>query len=402
VNHQVSGILEQAAVWGDYNKDGYPDLFIGNLQTSGPSFFHRNNGNGTFTEMAATLGFQGAARGAQWIDYNNDGLWDFCIAGYSGATVTVPIKLFRNNGDGTFTDVASSAAITDALISWGVTCADYDNDGYEDIFVMVSGQSTNCVLYKNNGNGTFTNVTTQANLGGLVMLQAAWADYDNNGTMDLYTTGATSAGNHLFKNNGSAGRHWLRIKLVGSFSNKAGIGAQIEVKSGTLKMMREINTGVGYRSQNMLPAHFGLNTNTTADTVLVRWPSGRRTTLTNVSVDRVVTISEPTTGVEEQTVVPMSFSLDQNYPNPFNPATHIRFTVPEEGNVSLKVYDLLGREVVTLVNEVRTAGAYAHEWNGRNALGANVSSGVYIYRLQSNSIRDNHATMISKRMILMR
>jgi hypothetical protein len=399
VNHQVSGISEQAILWGDYNKDRYPDLFIASL--TGASFFHRNNGNGTFTEIAATLGFQGTARGAQWVDFNNDGLWDLSVAGYAGTT-TQPVKLFRNNGGGTFTDVAATAGISDAVISWGLTWADYDNNGYEDLFVNVFGQSTSCLLYKNNGDGTFTNVTSQAGLSGLTQLSAIWGDYDRDGDMDLYTAGTGSTGNYLFRNNGDPTKKWLEINLVGSGSNRSGVGAQIEVKSGTLKMMREINTGVGYRSQNMLPAHFGLNTNTTADTVLVRWPSGRRTTLTNVAANQVLTISEPTTGVGEDVAIPMSFALEQNYPNPFNPTTHIGFSLPEESRVRLKVYDILGREVAMLLNDVRTAGVFTAEWDGRNSLGMNVSSGVYIYRLQASLTRGKNTTMISRRMLLVR
>jgi hypothetical protein len=289
VNHQVSGISEQAITWGDYNKDGYPDLFIGSL--TGSSFFHRNNGNGTFTEVAATLGFQGTARGAQWVDYNNDGLWDLCIAGYAGTT-TIPIKLFKNNGNGTFTDVATIAGITDGLISWGVTWADYNNDGYEDLFVNAFGQSTTCQLYKNNGDGTFTNVTAQAGLTGLTALSAIWADYDRNGTMDLYTSGTGSTGNYLYRNNGDSTKKWLEINLAGTTNNRKGIGAQIEVYAGTLRMMREVNTGVGYRSQNMLTAHFGLGENTVADSVIVRWPNGALTKRTNVVANQVITITE--------------------------------------------------------------------------------------------------------------
>lgn len=292
VNHPSTTVSEQGVHWGDFNRDGYPDLFIGNLQTAGQSYFHRNNGDGTFTEIASSLGFSLPGRGAQWIDYNNDGLWDFSFATYAGATVTVPVKLFRNNGDGTFTEVSATAGLTDPLISWGVTWADYDNNGYEDCFVTVSGQSTNCILYRNNGNGTFTNVTASAGLSGLVQLCAAWGDYNNDGFMDLYTSGATSAGNHLFRNNGDPTRHWLKVNLVGTQSNRAGIGAQITVVAGGLRMMREVNTGAGYRSQNMLTAHFGLNTNTVADSVIVRWPAGILSVRTGVGADQTITIIE--------------------------------------------------------------------------------------------------------------
>lgn len=483
VNHQVSGVLEQAIHWGDFNKDGYPDLFIGNLQTTGVSYLHRNNGDGTFTEVAATLGFQQAGRGAQWVDYNNDGLWDFSYAAYAGGTAPIPIKLFRNNGDGSFTDVASISGMTDAVISWGVVWADYDNDGYEDVFVAVSGASTACLLYRNNGNGTFTNATAEAGLTGQIQLSAAWADFNNDGWMDLYTAGSATNGNHLYLNNGDSTRHWLQVKLVGTQSTRAGIGAQVDVVAGALQMMRDVNTGVGYRSQSMLRAHFGLGLHTVADTVRVRWPSGNSTVLTNVPADQIVEITEAVTPIAPNIVVspdsltlvedglwsdtllvrnigsavlvvdtimvpdsigafplrlipssftvapgdsqevvvimdipvlafdfldslhvhsndpnrpvvtvfirgdfpsdvsvggdiPGEFQLLQNYPNPFNPSTAISFQLSAISVVSLRVYDILGRELASLVDEVREVGEYAVAWDATNQ-----PSGVYFARL---------------------
>ena len=496
VNHQVSGISEQAIQWGDYNKDGYPDLFIGSL--TGQSFFHRNNGNGTFTETATSLGFQGTARGVQWVDFNNDGLWDLSIAGYSGTT-TVPVKLFRNNGNGTFTDVASSSGITDGVISWGVTWADYDNNGYEDLFVNAFGQSTSCVLYKNNGDGTFTNVTAQAGLAALTQLSTIWGDYDNDGDMDLYGAGTGSTGNRLYRNNGDSTKKWLEINLAGTTSNRFGVGAQIEVYAGALHMMREANTGAGYRSQNMLTAHFGLGANPQADSIIVRWPNQQhsRTVRRSVNANQVITIAEQqiaphivaapdtltlvssnsfrdtlwvkntgtallsvdsiytshnnrlvlmistrrftvgpadsqlvflqelgipdrplynfaeslfvasndpanplihvilqgdySTGIAATDELPGRFALHQNSPNPFNPTTVICFSLPFSEHTTLRVYDVLGREVATLVNGQMHAGEHDATWDARN-----IGSGLYFYRLEAGMFTE------TKKMVLLR
>ena len=291
VNHPSSSVLEQAVHWGDYDRDGDPDLFIGNLQTSGQSYLHRNNGNGTFTEIAGTLGFMGAGRGAQWVDYNNDGLWDFSHAGYAGGTTVLRPRLFRNNGNGTFTSV--DTVFSDALIAWGLTWGDYDNNGYEDLYVYASGQSTASQLYRNNGDGTFTNVTTAAGLPALAQLAAGWADQDNDGDLDLYTAGTASLGNHLYRNNGTPGRHWLKVRLAGIGRNAGGIGARVSVRAGSLRMMREPSTGIGYRSQNSPVLHFGLGTATIVDSLVVDWPSGRRSVLAPVPADREVLVAEP-------------------------------------------------------------------------------------------------------------
>ncbi len=481
VNNQVSTLLEQAVHWGDFNKDGYPELFIGNLQTGGESLFYLNNGNETFTSTASTYGFNIAGRGSQWIDYNNDGNWDFCFASYAGGTTAIPVNLYRNNGNNTFTEIGSSSGITDNLISWGVTCGDVDNNGYEDIFVAVSGQSTNCQLYLNNGNGTFSNATSTSGLGSLVQLEAAFGDYNNDGWLDLYTSGSASNGNKLFLNNGITGKHWIQIDLSGIASNKSGVGAQIDVIAGSLKMMREINTGVGYRSQNQLRAHFGLDVNTNVDSIIVRWPSGTVDVLTNVSPDQIITIAEGETVpvelisfnfsvsgnnvllswqtatetnnlgfaiersgdninyleigtvpgfgsstecksysytdklvncgtyyyrlkqidydgsfeyskiIKVETELPTKFSLAQNYPNPFNPNTTIKFTLPEKEFVTLKIYDLLGNEVIVLLNEEKTAGNHSVKFDA-----SNLASGTYFYKLQTGSF------VGTKKMILLK
>ncbi|MEK7262909.1 MAG: FG-GAP-like repeat-containing protein [Bacteroidota bacterium] len=379
VNHQGSGIIEQAIHWGDFDRDGDEDLFIGNLQTSGPSFFHKNNGNGTFTEIASTLGFDGGGRGGQWLDFNNDGLWDFCFAPFAGGTNPLPIKLFKNLGNGTFENISANAGIVENTIAWGVSCADYNNDGFEDIFVSASGQNVSCIIYKNNGDGTFTNATSETGIGTLQQLSGAWADFDDDGAMDLYTSGSPSAGNHLFRNNGDSTKHWLKIKLRGSVSNRAGIGSQIEVRSGGLKMMREINSGSGYRSQNSLVAHFGLNDAILVDTMIVHWNSGRKDTLTNFYADQYLEIIERTdVGIDEQNEEPLTLSLLQNYPNPFNPVTTLQFTISEQQFTTLKVYNIHGEEIATLVNEMKEPGNYYVQWNAES-----VAAGVYFCKLTS-------------------
>ncbi|MBM4165723.1 MAG: T9SS type A sorting domain-containing protein [Ignavibacteria bacterium] len=399
VNHQVSGILEQATHWGDFNRDGFSDLFISNLQSTGPSFFHKNNGNGTFSEIASSLGFNGGGRGAQWFDFNNDGFWDFCFAPYAGGTTPTPIQLFKNNGDNSFTEIAAQAGITDNVISWGVTTADYDNNGFEDIFVTCAGQNATSVLYKNNGNGTFTKATAEVGIGSIQQLCAAWGDFNNDGCMDLYSTGSSSYGNHLFKNNGNSSNHWLKIKLVGTQSNKSGIGAQISVKIGTLRMLREINSGSGYRSQNMPTAHFGLNNFTSADSIIVQWQSGTVDILSSLSANQTYEVVEGgSVFVNENENTPPLFSISQNYPNPFNPTTTIRFEIPVGAihelslQTTLKVFDILGREVTTLLNnEELQEGEHEIEFDA-----SKLSSGMYFYRLQAGKFSE------TKKMLLMK
>jgi hypothetical protein len=282
--------------------------------------------------------------------------------------------------------------MTDAVISWGVSWADCDNNGYEDLFVTVFGQSTSCILYKNNGNGTFTNATSPAGLTGLTALSAVWGDYDSDGDMDLYTAGTGSSGNHLFQNSGDSTKKWLEIKLVGVQSNKSGVGAQIAIRAGSLQMMREITTGVGYRSQNMLVAHFGLDTNRIVDSIVVRWPSNRTNLQRNIAVNQRITIEEAIAPqVSESSDLPSQTELLQNYPNPFNPSTHIRYSVARQGHVRIAVYNELGQLVQTLVDKDHSPGFHEVLFDG-----SRLSSGTYYYQIVMGSTIETRKLIIIK------
>jgi hypothetical protein len=175
------------AAWGDYDNDGNLDLFItigadhGNTVGAKTDQLYRNNGDGTFTDVTTLAGVAnsfGRGRSVNWVDFNNDGLLDLFLKNYQSPNV-----LYRNNGDGTFTDVASFAGLADApgqVSSW----TDYNNDGYMDVFIGSAGKDQ---LWRNNGDGTFTNVTSLAGLKDLSYGQGvAWGDYNNDGNMDLY------------------------------------------------------------------------------------------------------------------------------------------------------------------------------------------------------------------------
>jgi hypothetical protein len=97
------------------------------------------------------------------------------------------------------------------------------------------------------------------------------------------------------------------------------------------------------------------------------------------------------TPVKNESSLLNQFTLEQNYPNPFNPKTVISYQLPVSGNVTLKVYDLLGREVATLVDEYRVAGRYEIEFNA-----SELSSGIYFYKLQAGKYAE------TKKMILLR
>ena len=195
----LPGVSKGAAAWGDFDNDGRLDvLLVGQGNSSNIAGIYRNNGDGTFTDIGAGLpAVQEAA--AAWGDYNNDGYLDVALSGYSFAAGGRITRIYRNNGNGTFTQVADLAAVNDGALAWG----DYNNDGRLDL-VLQGGSAGGRVtqLYRNDGNDVFTEVSTS--FPAVYKGAFAWGDYDNDGWQDLLLTGDSSSGSitKLYHNNG--------------------------------------------------------------------------------------------------------------------------------------------------------------------------------------------------------
>ncbi len=272
------------ATWADYDNDGDQDLFVpnGNLENN---LFYVNNGDGSFTQETGTNITSDGANcvGSTWGDYDNDGDLDLFVANAGNA----PNFLYKNNGDGTFTTVTNGEVVSSAGNSHGCSFVDFDNDGDLDLYV-----SNDQKLYENDGNGNFTSNTneliTEANDNAY---GHAWADYDNDGDLDLYVTTHSGNSNHFYTNS-SNGNHWFECKLVGTNSNKSGIGARVKVKANGKWQIREVNSQTGFGGQNSLVQHFGLGAATIIDSLVVNWPSGYKQTLTSINVDQIYSVVE--------------------------------------------------------------------------------------------------------------
>lgn len=198
------GGFSYGGTFGDFNNDGYTDLYVinGGASASAVKFLYMNNGNGTFTRTTtgAFVTDLSGAWGSSTVDYDNDGKLDLFVSNYNQNNF-----LYKGNGDGTFTKITMGNIVTDGQSSFGCAWCDYDNDGDKDLFVangnFSSGQAN--FLYNNNGNGTFTKITT----GSIVTdvynsTGGSWGDYDNDGDFDLFVTNYSGANNNLYNNNG--------------------------------------------------------------------------------------------------------------------------------------------------------------------------------------------------------
>ena len=239
---------------------------------------------------------------ANWGDYDNDG--DFDVMVLTGTNVFSG-RLFQNQGGGVFEDVAPAAGVNCPLNAWYSIWGDYDNDGDLDMFVSCSDmfypdrpkQGNDNVLFRNNGDGTFTSIDVGSPIhDGNRDMEPSWADYDNDGFLDLFISAGNglSEANYLYRNNLKATgntNHWLKVKLLGVASNHAGVGAKIRVKATirgqTVWQLRQIEAPGTPDTQNQgFLAHFGLGDATNVETVRIEWPSGIVQELKDVAVDQ--------------------------------------------------------------------------------------------------------------------
>ncbi|MGD0652629.1 MAG: CRTAC1 family protein [Verrucomicrobiia bacterium] len=438
----AEGLFGMGVAVGDYDNDGYPDLLVLGY---GRCILYHNNGNGTFTEVTARAGLENRGRwasSAAWFDYDNDGKLDLVIANYVDWTPesgfwcgdhgpgmrsychpndynSQPPSLYRNNGDGTFTDVSKSSGVgLKPGNGLGIVTFDYDNDGWQDIFI--SNDAMPNFLFHNNHDGTFSEVGYQAgvavsmdgepesgmgtdaadltgsgrldiavghlenqlarlyrNMGDQVFEDATllskigystyhmsefglrFMDYDNDGACDLFMAAGhvldnihlynsevyyaepklmyrnlgngtfenvsdklgpdfhvprVSRGaavgdfdndgdldilvNHcgqapqLLRNDGGNANHWLEILLIGTRSNRDGVGARVKVTAGKLVIYGQRKGGMSYQSAQDPRLHFGLGQNTKVDAVEIRWPSGVVTGLSNLQSDQIIAVKE--------------------------------------------------------------------------------------------------------------
>ena len=301
--------------WGDYDKDGHIDLHVVNFGQS--NVLYRNNGDGTFTDVTPTTGMNIPVTDAFvtfFLDVDNDADLDIFISN-SGSfqafiagqiTGTAPHDgdrqvLYRNNGDGTFTDVTRESGLYQAFGAMGANFGDIDSDGYLDIYLATGapqmGRLERDALFHNNGDGTFTDATFALGLGNIGKGHGVtFGDVDTDGDVDIYVpVGGAFIGDqwhNLFYQNAGAGNNWLTLKLVGVKSNRDGIGAKVTLRVGDSVIYREVSGGCGFGSTNSLSLEIGLKAYTKVDTLEIAWPSGQVDIHRNLSVNQRLVVTE--------------------------------------------------------------------------------------------------------------
>jgi hypothetical protein len=311
----ISGVLNakgsymMTAVAADFNNDGWPDIYV--ACDSSPSFLLRNNHDGTFTEAGLESGValnedgnEQAGMGVAVGDFNLDGNLDIFKTHFADDTNI----LYRGDGKGNFDDVtiASGLGVETRFVGWGAGMVDLDNDGHPDLFLVTGSVypevaaklasyplMTPRVIFRNLGNGRFEELIEAA--GPAIAAPhcsrgCAFGDFDNDGDVDVLVVNLNEPPSLL--RNDLAGRgHWLKVKLIGTKSNRGAIGARVRARYGGKVQAQEVLSQSSFYSASDPRLHFGLGAADTAD-LEIRWPNGGVERLPNVPADQLITIKE--------------------------------------------------------------------------------------------------------------
>ena len=320
----TDGGLSKEVIWWDYDNDGDMDMYVVNRAATPVqrrNFLYRNDGGGSFTKLTTGVGpivtDDGNSFGAEAVDFDNDLDIDMLVVNRDRAGLGNH-DFYRNNGNGTFTFINPGGIFsTGVLNNGGSAWGDFDNDGDQDLFLCNFGTN---LLFQNNGNGTFTSITTEivTNDVAVESIGANWADFDNDGDLDLFVANDFNFGgpdDYLYTNAGNV-NHFLNVELTGVTTNRSAVGARIfaftTIFGSPVSQLREVNANS--QGKNPFRQHFGFGDATTIDSLIVVWPtSGTVQKFFNVPVDQFIEIREDNNSI--LAVVPCQPDLP-----PVNPA----------------------------------------------------------------------------------
>lgn len=308
INLQGRGL---GVVWTDIDNDSWLDLYIANDRDA--NFLYRNNGDGTFTELGE---LQGMARnehgdaessmGIDTADYDNDGDLDLILTHYQAETNT----LYQNDGNGVFWDITAQSRLGEPTLlplAWGTNFADFDNDGWTDLFFANGHLHDNIEkfeevgiykqqnqLFYNQGNGLYTDISKKCGDGLQIEKSSrgsVFGDYDNDGDLDMLIMNIADTPD-LLRNDTPPQNNWLSIKLIGKETNRDAIGTKVTLQVGDTTRRIEVKSGGSYLSQNQFRLQVGLGTAKKVDQLAIKWQNGIQEILENVKSNQQLTIEE--------------------------------------------------------------------------------------------------------------
>lgn len=335
------------AAFFDYDNDGDLDIYVANDKFTNQNRFYENNDDGTFSDVSTASGTDISidAMSTTIADYNNDGWFDMYITNTPNGNV-----LFKNNGNGTFSDVAASSGTIFNSTAWGAVFLDADRDGYQDLYVSGSMNGSNMsflssAFYHNNGSHVYS---IPSGIGfdaeGNVSYSNAIGDFNGDGSPDIAVMNE-AANYYLWENKSVNSNNYIKIKLKGTTGNKDGIGNRIEVITNGQSQYRFTLCGEGYLGQNSMYETIGVGTATNIDTIKITWNhSGQTETIANVQPNQAITIEEGSGILSTSNENVAAFGV---FPNPSDNGI---FNIVSQNSTEItkaEVFDLSGRLVFT-------------------------------------------------------
>ena len=370
----LSSELSFCSIFFDYNNDGYQDIYISNDKPTFINRLYKNNGDGTFDDVSVSsgAGIDINAMTTTIGDYNNDGWFDIYVTNTPQGN-----QLLENNGDGTFTDVAASTGTSFDSLGWGAVFLDADNDGLSDLYVSGGFDGTGSTssflpsaFYHQQSAGNFVipnNIGFQTDTA--ESYSNAIGDIDNDGKADIVVSNDT-AKNFLWQNTSSNSNNWIKIKLEGVTSNKDGVGNQIEIHTNGVSQYRYTLAGEGYLSQNSSYEFVGIADATVIDYIKVTWKTtGQVETINNVQPNQAITIQEGNGVLSVADNIQLTYKI---YPNPSQSGI---FKIQRNGTseMQISVFNILGKQLLkknASTNEIDIS---------------NFSEGIYMLKIKSRN-----------------
>ena len=372
--------LSFCTIFFDYNKDGFQDIYLANDKIDNINRLYKNLGDGTFEDVSVASG-SGIAVNAMTTtlgDYNNDGWFDIYITNTQSSQAGNGNVLLMNNADGTFTNVAEETGTTFNSFAWGAVFLDADNDTLLDLYVSGGfdgsiGSFLSAAFYHQQNDGTFV---IPQNIGFENDTRKSYSnaigDINNDGKPDIIVCNDTE-NNFLWENKTVNENNWLKVKLEGVISNRDGIGNTIEISIDGQSQYRYTLAGEGYLSQNSFYEFFGTGTATEIDYIKVTWTAtGTIETINNVDVNQAIIIKEGS-GILSNTDI-QTDNLFSMYPNPSNNGI-FKLSISDNERVSLQIFDLSGR-LVTKKDDLR---------NNDEIDVSHYHKGIYVAKISSGS-----------------
>jgi len=372
--------LSFCTIFFDYNKDGFQDIYLANDKIDNINRLYKNLGNGTFEDVSVASG-SGIAVNAMTTtlgDYNNDGWFDIYITNTQSSQAGNGNVLLMNNADGTFTNVAEETGTTFNSFAWGAVFLDADNDTLLDLYVSGGfdgsiGSFLSAAFYHQQNDGTFV---IPQNIGFENDTRKSYSnaigDINNDGKPDIIVCNDIE-NNFLWENKTVNENNWLKVKLEGVISNRDGIGNTIEISIDGESQYRYTLAGEGYLSQNSFYEFFGTGTATEIDFIKVTWTAtGITETISNIDVNQAIIIKEGS-GILSNTDI-QTDNLFSMYPNPSNNGI-FKLSISDNETVSLQIFDLSGR-LVTKKDDLR---------NNDEIDVSHYHKGIYVAKISSGS-----------------